>query len=98
MSKIKATRTLVYEGEEAWVEESLAKRWVRDNGISTYQGTIKETYFAKEKLISPAEKAWEQFSRSCWIKSDHLSQIKKTFLSGFEAAEKLQTTSTRGAV
>ena len=96
MSKIRVTRTLVYEGEEIAMKEQLRNSYVNfgcspcdfDKG----RGSIVETSRKEEKLLSPAEEAWDSYKNSasclvtCYVDSVQRN-LKKAFLAGFEAKE-----------
>jgi|GEM_PF-4319615 len=91
MSKIRVTRTLVYEGEENDILTQLGSSYLYPTGpireISYGRGTMKELPRKKEKLLSPAEEAWEIKSKfiSSGYHETFIKKIKETFIEGFNA-------------
>jgi len=103
MSKIRVTRTLVYEGEEESVRHMLAKTALlqKEQPFPDREGKIYELPRKEEKLLSPAEDAWlrhYQSNLTLFFKSNLAMKFKNAFLAGFEAAEKVQTSSQRGVL
>ena len=88
MKRIRVTRTLVYEGEESWIKATMDRRATKMSmPWTTSKGTIRETAFHEEVLLSPAEEAWEKVSIEERKMLLH-SRRKYAFIAGYEAAER----------
>lgn len=87
MPRIKLTRTLVYEGERDAVLKEIGKYSLREGETRPCcnGGTLTELKRNMEVILSPVEKAWNDFVS---YNPTFPPSVREIFYAGYKAAER----------